>query len=127
MEKNLIILSLLAFTLTFTSCTNYGTKLMFNETELYYTNDITESEAKDIGKYLQETGFTEGDKKTVQIAKDGDVYQFRMVVKEDFIDDDDYEQIALAFIYNLSADVLENNPVKLHMCDENLETLKVVE
>ncbi len=127
MKKNLIILSLLVFTLAFTSCNNYGTKLMFDETELYYTQDITEDEANDIGKYLQETGFTEGDEKTVQITKDGDTYQFRMVVKESFIDDNEYEEIAYIFINNLSADILENSPVELHMCDEELKTLKVVE
>lgn len=126
MKKNLIILSLLVFTLTFASCTNYGTKLMFDETELYYTKDITEDEANDIGKYLQEIGFTEGDEKTVQIAKDGDTYLFRMVVKESFIDDDEYEEIAYLFIHNLSADVLENNPVELQMCDEELKTLKTI-
>ena len=126
MKKNLIILSLLVFTLTFASCTNYGTKLMFDETELYYTKNVTEDKADDIGKYLQETGFTEGDRKTIQITKDGDTYQFRMVVKEDFVDDEDYEQTAYVFINNLSTDVLDNNPVELHMCDENLKTLKVV-
>lgn len=127
MKKNLILLSLLAFSLAFISCNNYGTKLMFDETELYYTDDITEDEANDIGKYLQELEFTDGEEKTVQIAKDGDTYQFRMVVKEGYDEDEEYEQIASQFIYNLSNDVLDGSPVELHMCDEKLKTIKVVE
>lgn len=127
MKKNLVLLSLLAFYFAFSSCSNnYGTKLMFDNTELYYTDDITEDEANEIGKYLQEIDFTDGDEKTVQIAKDGDTYQFRMVVKEGYDEDKDYEQIAYEFIYNLSYDVLNGAPAELHMCDENIETIKVV-
>lgn len=127
MKKNLFIIGLLAIVITFVSCNNYGTKLEFDDTELYYTDDITEDEAENIGEYLQEEEFTEGEEKTVQIAKNGDTYQFRMVVKEGYDEDEDFELVALDFIYNLSYDVLDGEPVELHMCDEKLETLKVVE
>jgi hypothetical protein len=49
-----------------------------------------------------------------------------MVVKEGYDEDEEYEQIASQFIYNLSNDVLDGSPVELHMCDEKLETIKVV-
>lgn len=127
MKKSLFIIGLLALVITFVSCNDYGTKLEIEDTELYYTDDITEDEAEDIGEYLKDEGFTEGDEKTVQIAKDGDTYQFRMVVKEGYEDDDDFEVTAFKFIYDLSNDVLDGEPVELHMCDEELETLKVVE
>lgn len=127
MKKNLLIFGLIASLAIFTSCNDYGTKLEFGSTELYYTDDVKESEAEDIGEYLQDIGFTDGDEKTVQIAKDGDTYQFRMVVEADYLKKEDYEKTALEFIYLLSFEVLDGEPVELHMCDEYLKTQKVVE
>lgn len=106
----------------------YGTKLEYGSTELYYTDEVTESEAKALGDYLEDTKFTEGDEtKTVQLTKDGDVYQFRMVVKDSYLDDEDYEAIAAFYAYSLSTDVFDGDEVEIHFCDEKLETKKVVE
>lgn len=106
----------------------YGTKLEYGSTELYYTDEVTESEAKALGDYLEETKFTEGDEtKTVQLTKDGDVFQFRMVVKDSYLDDEDYEAIAAFYAYSLSIDVFDGEEVEIHLCDDKLETKKVVE
>jgi hypothetical protein len=106
----------------------YGTKLEYGSTELYYTDKVTEKEAKALGDYLEETKFTEGDEtKTVQLTKEGDVYQFRMVVKESYLDDEDYEAIAAYYAYTLSLDVFDGEEVEMHFCDDKLETKKVVE
>jgi hypothetical protein len=126
--KRVMILMFLAVTVAaVVSCTNYGKKKMFDSTELYYTDKVTESEADAVGKYLKEQGFTEGDEtKTVQLTKEGDTYQFRMVVKEGYEKDEEYIAIAEAFAYNLSKDVFEGKEVEIHLCDAKLETLKVV-
>ncbi|MDD3741187.1 MAG: hypothetical protein PHH30_08095 [Bacteroidales bacterium] len=126
--KRVIILMVLAVTAAgIVSCSNYGKKKMFDSTELYYTDKVTEAEADLVGKYLQEQGFTEGDDtKTVQLTKEGDIYQFRMVVKEGYEKDEDYILIAETFAYNLSKDVFDGEEVEIHLCDTKLETLKVV-
>ncbi len=127
MKKNLMLIAMAVLFAGLTSCNNYGEKLMFDTTELYYTDKVTEDEANDFGKYLQESGFTDGDEtKTVQLTKDGDTYQFRMVVKDGYDKDEDYELIAQAFAYNISEDVFDGDDVEIHLCDENLKTLKVV-
>jgi hypothetical protein len=126
MKKIVILFSLVAVVASFTACNNYGTKKMFDSTELYYTKDITDAQADEIGKYLKDEGFTEGETKTVQIAKSGDTYQFRMVVKEDYDKKEDFESIAAAFAYNLSKDILNDANVEVHFCDDKLKTLKVV-
>ena len=127
--KRVIILMVLAVTAAgIVSCSNYGKKKMFDSTELYYTDKVTEAEADALGKYLQEEGFTDGDDtKTVQLTKEGDTYQFRMVVKEGYEKDEEYIAIAQAFVYNLSKDVFDGEKVEIHLCDEKLETLKVIE
>jgi len=45
MKKRLITLSLLLITLAACSPPDYGTKLSFNNGELYFTQNVTESEA----------------------------------------------------------------------------------
>lgn len=107
---------------------DYGTKLQYDKTEVYYTDKVTETKAKSLGDYLEETGFTEGDEtKTVQITKDGDVYQLRMVVKESYLEDDEYAETVAYYAYCISKDVFDADKVEIHLCDENLKTLKVIE
>jgi len=126
--KRVVIFMFLAVTVAaLVSCGNYGKKKMFDNTELYYTDKVTEAEADAVGEYLKEQGFTEGeDTKTVQLTKEGDTYQFRMVVKEGYEKDEEYIAIAEAFAYNLSEVVFEGKEVEVHLCDTKLETLKVV-
>jgi len=64
-------------------CSSYGTKLDYNGGELYYTKNVTESEAKKLGDYLVKEEFFDGKEKTVQLDKSGSTYQFRMVVQKD--------------------------------------------
>ncbi len=127
MKRNLMLIVMAVIFAGLISCSNYGEKLMFDKTEVYYTDKVTETEANDFGKYLQDNEFTDGDDtKTVQLTKDGDTYQFRMVVKEGYEDDEDYEVIAETFAYNISEDVFDGEDVEIHLCDDNLKTLKVV-
>jgi hypothetical protein len=129
MKKLSVFLMIAAVASVLISCGDgYGTKLEYGSTELYYTDEVTESEAKALGDYLEETKFTEGDEtKTVQLTKEGDVYQFRMVVKDSYLDDEDYEAIAAFYAYTLSEEVFDGEEVEIHLCDVKLETKKVVE
>ncbi len=114
------------YLVTLTGCQSFGKKLEFNKGELYYTDSVTEAEANKLGEYLVKGEFFDGKEKTVQVNKEGGTYQFRMVVGENFRNDQDFLDNAKTFCSELSINVFGNAPVEVHVCDERLNTLKVV-
>jgi hypothetical protein len=127
MKEYLIVFMMLAVVAGLISCNDYGTKKMFDNIELYYTDNVTEAEADALGDYLIKEKFNTGDDVvSVQLNKEGDVYQFRMVVKDGYEDDKDFIEVAKVSAYNLSKDVFDGKEVEFHLCDDKLKTLKVV-
>ena len=104
----------------------YGTLIEFNGGELYYTSSILTREAYKLGEYLEDIEFFDGERKTVQINKTGNTYEFRMVVKKGLEKDEEVIQLAKIFSIELSEDVFNGYAVDVHLCDEYLETLRVV-
>ena len=117
---------LLLFFLPLVSCTNHGEKLSFNNGDLYFTNLVTFEEADRLGSFLVENRFFDGNQKSAQLTKENNRYQFRMVVKEKFINDLSAELNAIDFANILSAEVFEGAFVEIHFCDESFNTLKVI-
>lgn len=105
---------------------NWGKRLEFNGGELYYTQEVTEEEATRLGEYMIESGFFDGNEKTVQIARNGTTYEFRMVIKEGLDQDEEYLWIAGIYALELSENVFEGNRTDIHLCDEHLQTLQVI-
>lgn len=116
---------LLSAMLLLVGCSNYGTEKTFNGVQLYYTSDVTEAEANSLGNYLVKAEFANGEAKTVQLAKQGNTYEFRMVVKKGIEKDEEYAEIFKIFAKDLSDNVFNGSRVDLHACDDNLETLRV--
>jgi hypothetical protein len=112
--------------LKITSCTNYGKKLTFNGGELYYTSQATEAEAKKLGEYLVKEKFFDGKKKTVQLNKDGDTYQFRMVVLKDAEKGANVVESFTSVAKEISENVFNGGKVVVHLCDDHLKTLRVI-
>ena len=108
------------------SCNNYGTKLEFDGTEVYYTENVTKDEAEKLGKFLQDQKFTDGSKKSVQFDKKGDLYLFRMVAKDDFELDAEKETLFKTFITLISTQVLDGADVEIQLCDNKFKTIDVV-
>ena len=108
------------------SCFKRGNKLTYNEGELYFTEQVQKSDAEKLGKYLLNEGFFNGEKRTVQINKNGKTWEFRMVVKKGTETDDQYINLFGFFSLQLSKAVFNNEPVDIHLCNEKLETLKVI-
>ncbi|MDT5060618.1 MAG: hypothetical protein QOH63_1077 [Acidobacteriota bacterium] len=121
----LIVTGCLA-TVLMLGCSSHGTKLEYGKGELYYTKNVTEAEAKKLGDYLTKIKFFEGDKKSVQLDKSGDTYQFRMVVKEGLDKDEKYLTAIPTAALELSKNVFDGAKVEIHLCDDQLKTLKVV-
>lgn len=109
------------------SCNSgYGKLLEFNGGELYYTSNISSYEAHQLGNYCIQEGFFDGNSKTIQIDKNGGVYEFRMVIKKGLENDPDVLDVAKIVAFQLSQDVFNGNQVDIHLCDEYLKTLRVV-
>jgi hypothetical protein len=112
--------------LRITSCSNYGKMLTFNGGELYYTPQVTETEARKLGEYLVKEKFFDGTKKTVQLAKNNGTYEFRMVVLKDGEKAPDADKTFTAVAKELSDNVFSGGKVAVHLCDNRLKTLRVI-
>ena len=121
------ILVLLVSLLIITGCgQNYGKMLAFNGGQLYYTSAVTVAEADKLGRYLVSSEFFDGNEKTVQINKTGNTYEFRMVIKTGLERDQEVIDLMKLWTSELSTDVFDGNPVDIHLCDDQLKTLRVV-
>jgi hypothetical protein len=108
------------------ACNDYGTKLEYDGTEVYYTENVTEAQAQAAGKFLEESGFTDGTEKTVQIDKRDDTYLFRMVKKEDLELTDELKGTMALFAVLVSQSAFEGAPVDIELCDSQLKTEHVI-
>ncbi|EDP97536.1 hypothetical protein U8527_04265 [Kordia algicida OT-1] len=117
------ILTLLPVIVLFISCANYGEKKVFNGTEVYYKDGVTEAQADKLGESLVDSGFADGNPKSVQFTKDGDVYVFKMVIKKEFLENEAMQSVFNFFPKELS-DYMDL-PVDLHLCDASFNTLQV--
>jgi hypothetical protein len=117
------IITLLAAIALLVSCANYGKKKVFNGTEVYYKDGVTEAQADKLGESLVTSGFADGAGKSVQFLKDGENYIFKMVIKDDFLNDKSMESVFNVFPKELS-DYMDL-PVDLHLCDDSFTTLRV--
>ena len=105
----------------------WGKRLQYADSELFYTPLVTKEKARKLGDYLVETGFfKKGKAGTVQITKEGDIYQFRVVVKEGVEDDTEFLKTVGMFAAHLSRDVFDNEMLEIHLCDKQLKTLQTV-
>lgn len=104
---------------------DYGEKLEFEGTEVYFTEEVSRSEAAKLGKYLVSSGFADGGRKSVQLAKRDTVYRFRMVVPDDVVEDSTDNYIFQAIGQRLSYRVFENAPVEVETCSSGFKTIRV--
>ena len=122
------------FLITFSCSTNeeealekkFGKQITKNGLQLFYTDNVSEEEAKRLINYLVKSEFVDGEQKTVQLNKSGKTYEFRMVVKKGIEQDQEYIEIGKYFTIELSESVFNNSPVDIHLCDELLNTIRVI-
>jgi len=119
--KNSILILLL---IIITSCTNYGEKLTFKGTEVYYKDNVTKEQATKLGKYLIAEGFTTGDAKSVQFIRNQNnkTLTFRMVASKETAVSDKSDFIFTSFSRSLSEKFGE--PVDFELTDNAFKTLK---
>jgi hypothetical protein len=109
------------------SCKNYGEKLPYGKSDLYYTDNVSKEETKKMGDFLQANQFFPEDKKiSVQLDKAKDTFLFRMVVMDSFVNDSAYAETAKFTVSEISKNVFAQKPVIMHFCDEYFKTIKIV-
>jgi hypothetical protein len=104
----------------------HGELLRVNGGELYYTSSVTRAEAERLGEYLVRVGHFDGQRKRVQLTRDGKVYQVRYVVKSGAESDEGLVPVFQFAAIEIARDVLVGEPVEIHLCDQSLQTLRVV-
>lgn len=123
--KTIFVIMLIA-SVILTNCADYGKEKNFNGVQLFYTSTITETEANSLGNYLIESEFADGERKTIQLNKSGNTYEFRMVVKKGIEQDPEYIELGKLMAAELSFEIFNGNQVDIHFCDESLKTLRVL-
>jgi len=123
MKTKLLLVSILFL---ITSCTNdYGEKLLFNGTEVYYKNGVTKEQATQLGEYLVKEEFATGGSKSVQLVINDETKNltFRMVVDEQTANSDSNDYIFNSFSRELTKEF--SQPVDFELCDNTFTTLKI--
>ena len=102
--------------------------IMAKATEVRYTENVTLDEAEQLKSFLIEYGFSDDENpKTVALDKEDSTYIFKMVIDKSRLEDASTITLLTLFKDELSKNVFNNQPVKVHMCDELMNTLKIVE
>lgn len=103
----------------------HGSRVAIRNGEVYYTKGVTEAEARAFARYA-EREMRPAEFVTFQLARSGGVYQVRMPVKAGV----DSDPLMIAAFRRMAAevsrDVFDGSPVEAHMCDDRLNTLRVV-
>lgn len=126
MKKLIFILTIISVVYFIQSCSKNENKLNFNNGELYYTSAVQKADAQKLGRYLLKEGFFNEEKRTVQLDKNGKLWIFNLVVKKDAEDDDQFIYLFSFFSSQLSRAVFNDDPVDIHLCNDKLETLRVI-
>lgn len=105
----------------------FAAPLTFNNGELYFVPPATRQDADKLGAYLVQSRFFDGQRKTVQLAKSGDRFEFRMIVVRDFDRNPQFLDAVRRFGRELSQNVFGGAVVDVHLCNEYLKTLKTVD
>jgi hypothetical protein len=105
----------------------HGKKVKLKEVDLYFTPAITEAEARKMVDYLDHEFKGDPDRRiSAQITKEGKTYQYRVVVKKGIELDQQAADLFKGVALKLSLFVFDGENVEVHMCDEQLKTLRVV-
>lgn len=101
--------------------------LDYGENHLFYTNKITESQAKKLGDYLNSEGyFTPSSKVDVKIDKQDTLYILSLVVEGDYKSDKSYVEPMKAISKEISKMFFENNKVRIDLCNDRFRVLNSI-
>ncbi|EKQ51563.1 MULTISPECIES: hypothetical protein [unclassified Clostridium] len=101
--------------------------LDYGENHLFYTNNITQLQAKELGDYFNREGyFTSNSKIDVKIDKQNDTYVLSLVAEGDYQNNQNYVGPMRALSKELSQNVFKNSKVRIDLCDDRFKVLKSI-
>lgn len=107
------------------ACSGYGGKVVYDGTEIYYLEEISEDLANNTGAFLEEMKFTDGTTKSIQLSKDS-VYNFKMVTQDQFHTDTSMDVNFQALGFLLSKDVFNGEAINFVICDNTFKTKRIL-
>jgi hypothetical protein len=126
MKKVFMIMAVASMFLV--ACNDYGKKKTFGKGDLYYTENITESEADSALEFFKEMKYLSDDKSTsMQIDKQNGIYKIRLVVGDEYQNTDTSLDNQFKLVSTLaSMKVFDGKPVEVDLCDDQLETKRTL-
>jgi hypothetical protein len=103
-----------------------GDKVENGNVEVFYTGGVTKDEAERLAAYLAKSWGPSPGRRSVQLRKTDNGYQFRMVVKSEFQNDEKMLKALEVEGAQISHSVLNGAPVEVHVCDDHLKTIRVL-
>ena len=103
---------------------NFGEKLEINATEIYYKDGATQADAQRLADLLEKKQFIDGKRKSVQLTKNGNVWQFRLAIARGGITEAVKREMK---VYGLELSAgFDGDPFETHLCNLKLESQAVV-
>ena len=102
--------------------------IVFGKSELYYTEPVTEDEARRVGEYLvqQQQFFSDEQGSTVQLLHEQERYRLRFVISPEYAEDP-LTAIQFGIIGSqIATDVLGGKPIEVGFTDDQLKLIRVV-
>ena len=126
MKKLFLILIVFAVISINQSCSERANMLKFNNSNLYYSEQVNKADAQKLGNYLQSEGFFGDEERSVKLDKNDKTWEFRLKVKKGTENDDQYLYLFGFFSAQLSKAVFNNDPVDIYLCNDKFETIRMI-
>ena len=107
----------------------YGERLAYESGEVYYTENVTESDAQRFADYMQEQWGELNNFVTFQLEREAatGIMHVRMCAKPQAWESDDLDYSFIALETLLQKDVFPGENVVFALCDDELETRKTID
>lgn len=105
---------------------SFGKHISIDKNKVYYTDKMSEADAKRAGDFLNRNGFySAGEQKDIQLDKAADTVLFKMVVdKSKWTNDVEQAMQSLPKIFSDS--LFAGKPVNLLLCNDKLESYRTL-
>lgn len=101
--------------------------LDYGKSHVYYTDNITASQAKNLGDYLKSESFFISDSEIdIKIDKQKDIYIFSMIVDDSYLNDEEFIKSTKISSKYISQNVFENSKVRIDLCNNKFKVLKSI-
>lgn len=115
---------LLLLILAVSGCNKHGKGLEFGKGTLYYTENVTEDQAKKLGETLQKSSYFAEKEWKAQIDKTGALWKLSIVEEAGKVNDPAFKVWLTNYNLQLSKLAFNDGKVQIDLCDEDFNPLK---